>query len=75
MKKIIVLVNTSPSYMENVLQDMNKIAGVEEAYMVYGVYDIFAIIHAKTSQILRQVVLNIREIDHINDVTSMNVVA
>ena len=73
--KAIVLVNISPGHMENVFQDMNKIAGVDEVYMVYGVYDIFAIIHAKTSSILRQVVLNIHEIDYIDDVTTMNVVA
>ena len=75
MKKAVVLVNTSPSYMENVLQEIIKIAGVEEAYIVYGVYDIFAIIHAKTTSKLSQVVLKIRKIDHINDSLTMKVVA
>ena len=74
MVKAIVLVNISPTHIEKVLQDMKKIAGVEQANMVYGVYDIFAIIHAKTSSILHQVILNIHEIDNINEVTTMNIV-
>ena len=73
--KAIVLVNTTPSYVENTLKEIIKIAGVKEAYMVYGVYDIFAIIHAETTSKLSQVVLKIRKIDHINDSLTMKVVA
>lgn len=75
MEKAIVLVNIFPSHMEKVLQDMKKIAGVQQANMVYGVYDIFAIIHAKTTSKLSEVVLRIRKNDYIESITTMKIVA
>ena len=75
MVKAIVLVNTSPGYMENVLQEIVKIDGVKEAYMLYGVYDIVAIIQAKKTSKLSQVVLKFRRINHVDSTMTMKVLA
>ena len=75
MVKAIVLVNIFPSHMEKVLQDMKKFSGVKQANMVYGVYDIFAIIQPKTTSKLSEVVLRIRKNDYVESITTMKIVA
>ena len=75
MTKAIVLVTTSPGSMKNVLQEIIRIESVEEAHMMYGIYDILAIIHTKTSSELRQVILKIRKIDQVEASITMKVVA
>jgi len=46
--------------MESVLKEVKEIDGVEEAYMVYGVYDICAKIKTEIPQQLKGVVQKIR---------------
>ncbi len=65
MKLAFVLVNTVPDQMEWVLEKIGAIIGVEEAYMLYGVYDIIAIIKAETPKKIREIVLHIRNVNHI----------
>ena len=75
MKKAIVLVNIFPNHMEKVLQDMKKISGVEQVNMVYGVYDVFAIIHAQTTSKLGQVVQQIRKNDYVESIKTMKILS
>jgi DNA-binding Lrp family transcriptional regulator len=51
-----VLISTEPEHMESVLQALRKIDAVEEAYMVYGVYDIVAKVRANTMETLKEIV-------------------
>ncbi len=51
-----VLISTEPEHMENVLKALRKIDAVEEAYMVYGVYDIVAKVRANTMETLKEIV-------------------
>ena len=44
-----VMMNTAPDKMETVLEEVEEIDGVEDAYMLYGVYDIIAEVKAGNS--------------------------
>jgi len=44
-----VIGNTSPGEMEDVLQEIGKVNGGKEAYTLYGVYAIIAVIEDETS--------------------------
>jgi DNA-binding Lrp family transcriptional regulator len=46
--------------MESVLEEIKEIDGVEEAYMLYGIYDICAKVKAELPQELKGVVTKIR---------------
>jgi len=56
MPKAFVLINVESGSEEEVLKQIKKIAGVEEAYYSYGVYDIIAKIKAETMERLRETV-------------------
>jgi DNA-binding Lrp family transcriptional regulator len=61
-----VLINTEIGSMEDVLQVLNDIPNVKEAYMVYGVYDIIAKVEADTMTKLKEIVTwKIRRIDKV----------
>jgi DNA-binding Lrp family transcriptional regulator len=51
-----VLISTEPEHMESVLEALKKIDAVEEAYMVYGVYDIVAKVKTSNMDTLREIV-------------------
>jgi DNA-binding Lrp family transcriptional regulator len=65
MSLVYVLLNTEPSQMESVLKAITEIDGVEEAFMVYGVYDICAKINAKLPQDLKGIVQKIRSQENV----------
>jgi DNA-binding Lrp family transcriptional regulator len=56
MPKAFVLINVESGSEEEVLEQIRKIEGVEEAYFSYGVYDIIAKIKAETMVKLRETV-------------------
>jgi DNA-binding Lrp family transcriptional regulator len=56
MPKAFVLINVESGSEEEVLEQIKKIGGVEEAYFSYGVYDIIAKIKAETMVKLRETV-------------------
>jgi DNA-binding Lrp family transcriptional regulator len=60
MSLVYVLLNTEPSQMENVLEQIEEINGVEEAYMVYGIYDICAKVRTESPKDLKAIVQKIR---------------
>jgi DNA-binding Lrp family transcriptional regulator len=61
-----VLINTEIGSMEDVLQILNDIPNVKEAYMVYGVYDIIAKVEADSMTKLKEIVTwKIRRIDKV----------
>jgi len=51
--------------MESVLKEVKEIDGVEEAYMVYGVYDICAKVKTEIPQELKGIVQKIRSQDNV----------
>jgi DNA-binding Lrp family transcriptional regulator len=74
MSLVYVLLNTKPSQMENVLKEIKEIDGVEEAYMVYGLYDICAKVKTKIPQELKEVVQKIRSQDNVSPTLMLMVV-
>ena len=56
MPKAFVLINVDPGSEVEVLEQINKIEGVQEAYYSYGVYDIIAKIKAETMVKLKETV-------------------
>ena len=61
-----VLVNTDPSYMDDVRQELLAIDGVLEAHMLYGAIDIIAIVQSDTMKELKEILTwKIRKIEKI----------
>ncbi|HIP57334.1 MAG TPA: Lrp/AsnC family transcriptional regulator [Ignisphaera aggregans] len=75
MPKAIVLINTDVGMEEEVSKALTQIPEVREVHIVYGVYDIVAIIEASTFDALRAVIVNrIRRLPHIKSTTTLIVV-
>lgn len=61
-----ILVNTDPSYMDDVRQELLAIDGVLEAHMLYGAVDIIAIVQSDTMKELKEILAwKIRKIEKI----------
>jgi len=60
--------------MESVLEEVKEIDGVEEAYMVYGVYDICAKVKTEIPQELKGVVQKIRSKENVSSTLTLMVV-
>ena len=56
MPEAFVLINLESSAEEEILDEIKKIEGVEEAYYSYGVYDIISKIGAGSMEKLRETV-------------------
>ena len=70
-----IFVNTEIGSEIEVLKSIKKISGTEEAYMLYGVYDIVAKIKAETMDKLKEIVSrHIRRIDKVRTTLTMMVV-
>ena len=64
MPNAFVLINTEIGSEADVLKDLKKVEGVDEAFAVYGVYDIIARVRADTMSKLKEIVTrHIRRID------------
>jgi len=71
MPKAFVLINVE-SGSEEVLEQIKKIEGVEEAYYSYGVYDVIAKIRAETMAKLREAVTqNIRTMSKVRSTLTL----
>jgi DNA-binding Lrp family transcriptional regulator len=70
-----VLINTEAGHMESVLETLKKIDAVEEAYMVYGVYDVVAKVKADTMDKLKEIVTwHVRRLDKVRSTLTMIVI-
>ena len=66
MPTAFVFITTEPASMPEVLKEVEAIEGVEEAEMVYGVYDIVAKVTVETMDKLKQIITeHIRRIDKV----------
>ena len=54
-------INTLPDKLENTLSEIEDINGVNNAYMVYGTYDLIAQVKSKNVEDLKNVILKIRK--------------
>jgi DNA-binding Lrp family transcriptional regulator len=70
-----VFVSTEIGSEIEVLRSIKKIGGIEEAYMLYGVYDIVAKVKADTMDKLKEIVSrHIRRLDEVKNTLTMMVV-
>ena len=68
MPRAFVLINVESGSEDEVLKELKKIEGVEEAYFSYGVYDLITKIKADTMEALKDMVT--RKIRALNKVRS-----
>ncbi len=75
MATAIILINTDIGAEEEVLNELAKIEGVTEAYIVYGVYDIIAKVTAVNMDKLKEIVTTkIRKLPKVRSTLTMIVV-
>ncbi len=75
MVRVFVFINTEPGKESEALQKLRKVKGVIEAYMLYGVHDIVALVEVDTVDRVKEVVTaTIRRIDGVRSTLSMIVV-
>ena len=75
MPMAFVLINTEIGSENEVLVGLKKIDAVKEAYMVYGVYDIVAIVEADTMDKLKETVTyHVRRLDKVRSTLTMIVI-
>jgi DNA-binding Lrp family transcriptional regulator len=56
MPRALVLINVESGSEDEVLKELKRLEGVEEAYFSYGVYDLIAKIKADTMEQLKETV-------------------
>jgi DNA-binding Lrp family transcriptional regulator len=70
-----VLITTETGAVDSVLASLKKMESVKETYMVYGVYDIIAIVKADTMDKLKEIVTwNLRSLDKVRSTLTMIIV-
>ena len=70
-----VLINSEIGAEDEVLKALRQVEGVEEAYIVYGVYDIVAKVRAESMDKLREIVTwKIRRLNRVRSTLTMVVV-
>jgi DNA-binding Lrp family transcriptional regulator len=75
MPTAFVLINAEIGSEDKVLKELREIEGVEEAYIVYGVYDIIAKIKADSMDKLKDTVTwNVRKVEGVRSTLTMIVV-
>ena len=75
MPTAFVLINTEIGSEATVLETLKKVEGVDEAFAVYGVYDIIARVKADTMDKLKEIVTwRIRRLDKVRSTLTMIVV-
>ena len=56
MPMAFVLINTEMGSENEILDSLRKIANVKMAYVVYGVYDVIALVEAETMDQLKDII-------------------
>ncbi|MBS7639059.1 MAG: Lrp/AsnC ligand binding domain-containing protein [Candidatus Bathyarchaeia archaeon] len=70
-----VLINAEIGSEGEVLNELRKVEGVEEAYSVYGVYDIVAKVRAESMEKLKDIVTwRIRRLNKVRSTLTMIVI-
>ncbi|MEM1586053.1 MAG: Lrp/AsnC ligand binding domain-containing protein [Candidatus Bathyarchaeia archaeon] len=70
-----VLINSEIGSEGEVLNELKKVEGVEEAYSVYGVYDIIAKVRAESMEKLKDIVTwKIRRLNKVRSTLTMIVI-
>jgi len=72
MPTAFVLINAEIGSELDVLKNLKKVEGVDEAFAVYGVYDVIARVKADTMDKLKEIVtLHIRRVDKVRSTLTL----
>jgi DNA-binding Lrp family transcriptional regulator len=72
MQRALVLFNIESGSETQVLKNIKKVEGVEEAYFSYGVYDLAVKVRADSMDDLKDVISNrLRQIEKVRSTTSL----
>ena len=64
METAFIFIRTSPGQEETIANQLKRIDGVDEAYVVFGEYDVVAKVHALTREAINSLVVNrVQKID------------
>jgi DNA-binding Lrp family transcriptional regulator len=75
MPMAFVLINTEMGSETEVMDALQKMSNVKEAYVVYGVYDVVALVEADTMDQLKDIVTwKIRRLNKVRSTLTMMVV-
>ncbi len=75
MPSAIILINAEIGSEEEVFNEISKIDGVTEAYVVYGVYDIIAKVESEDMEKLKEIVASkIRKLPKVRSTLTMIIV-
>ncbi len=75
MVKAIILISTEVGKEDETLNELGRMREVKQAYFVYGVYDIVAIVEGETLDDIRSIVVNkIRRLSSVRSTVTMVVV-
>ena len=66
-----LLVSTEPGHAESVLEALEKIDAVEEAYLAYGTYDIIAKIETDNMDKLKDTIIHVRLLGKVRSTQTM----
>jgi len=69
--KVFVFINTELEKEKEVLQRLRGTWSVREAYMLYGTYDVVAVIEADSMENLNQIYKKITRIEGVQPTTTM----
>jgi DNA-binding Lrp family transcriptional regulator len=69
------LISTEPGHAESVLETLKKIDAVEEAYMVYGTYDIVAKIKTENMGKLKDNIIHARFLNQVQSTQTLVVMS
>jgi DNA-binding Lrp family transcriptional regulator len=70
-----VLIITDPAAMPEVLKKVKAVEGVEEAEMVYGIYDIVAKVKTETMERLKHIIAyNLRALPNVHSTQTVLVI-
>ena len=72
MPAAFIVINAEMGSEEEVLDELKKLEGVKEAYLVYGVYDIIAKVEADSMEELKEAVTwKVRKINKVRSTLTM----
>ena len=70
-----VLINTNIGYEDEVLKELKKVSNIQEAFSVYGVYDIVIKIKAESMDKLKEIITwRIRRLNRVRSTLTMIVI-
>ena len=75
MEKALILGKLSHRAPKNILEEIEKIKGVNDAELIFGPFDFFVIISTEEKELMADIVLKIRSIDGVIDSLTCYVVS